>query len=475
VPHGDARPRRTKLVCTIGPASLHRTTELVAAGMDVARLNFSHGSPASRAAAAAVVRESAQAAGQPVAILADLAGPKIRLGDVAGGTIDLEAGRPFTLSTRGRGKPGTIAGATVSYRRLCADVRAGDRILLADGAAELRVTAVREDTVETEIVRGGTVRSRAGVSIPSERVTAPALTAKDRADVPRTRELAADLVAQSFVRNAEDIKTLRELLGRDGPSIVAKIETQAAVDDFDRILGVADAVMIARGDMGVELPYEEVPLIQKQLVRRALDRGVPSIVATQMLESMITSPRPTRAEASDVANAVFDGADAIMLSGETAIGAYPILAAEAAARICLLCEQRGSEHLAQGAPPASDTDARALAYAAVTLSASENAIAGIACYTRTGSTARILASLRPRVPIFAFSPDPAVLTRLALVHGVVARTCVAATGTADRLGLMAWLLGESKSMPAGAAVVLVASTAAAGSGPNLLEVHRIPA
>ena len=309
-------------------------------------------------------------------------------------------------------------------------------------------------------------------------MTAPALTAKDRADVPRTRELAADLVAQSFVRNAEDIKTLRELLGRDGPSIVAKIETKPAVEHIEKILRVTDVIMVARGDLGVETSVElvpEVPLIQKQLVRRALDRGVPSIVATQMLESMITSPRPTRAEASDVANAVFDGADAIMLSGETAIGAYPILAAEAAARICLLCEQRGSEHLAQGAPPASDTDARALAYAAVTLSAAENAIAGIACYTRTGSTARILASLRPRVPIFAFSPDPAVLTRLALVHGVVARTCVAATGTADRLGLMAWLLGESKSMPAGAAVVLVASTAAAGSGPNLLEVHRIPA
>ena len=302
-----------------------------------------------------------------------------------------------------------------------------------------------------------------------------ALTTKDRADVPRALELAADHVAQSFVRRAEDIQTLRDLLGAEGPSIVAKIETRAAVDDFDRILDVADAVMIARGDMGVELPYEEVPIIQKQLVRRALDRGVPSIVATQMLESMIASPRPTRAEASDVANAVFDGADAIMLSGETAIGAYPVLAAEAAARICRLCERRGSEHLAAGAPPSSDTDARALAYAAVALASAESDIAGIACYTRTGSTARILASLRPRVPIFAFSPDPAVVLRLALVHGVVGRTCAAETGTADRLGLMAWLLSESGSMPAGAAVVLVASTAAAGSGPNLLEVHRIPA
>jgi pyruvate kinase len=441
--------------------------------MDVARLNFSHGTPATRAADARAVRTAAATNGQRVAILADLAGPKIRLGEVGGGSMALEAGRSFRLSTIGHGRTGTRDGATVSYRRLAADIRPGDRILLADGAAELRVTALGEDSVETEVVRGGTIRSRAGVSIPSERVTTPALTAKDRADIPRALELEADLVAQSFVRRAEDVRELRGLLGEGGLSIVAKIETQAAIDDFDRILEASDAVMIARGDMGVELPFEEVPIIQKQLVRRALDRGVPSIVATQMLESMISSPRPTRAEASDVANAVFDGADAIMLSGETAIGSFPVLAAEAAARICELCERQGSEHLATGAPPSGDTDARALAYAAVALASAENTIAGIACYTRTGSTARILASFRPRVPIFAFSPDPAVVTRLALVHGVVGRTCVAATDTADRLGLMAWLLAESRVVPVGSAVVLVASTAAAGSGPNLLEVHRI--
>ena len=442
--------------------------------MDVARLNFSHGTPGSRAAAASAVRASGAAAGLPVAILADLAGPKVRLGELAGGAVTLQAGRSFALTALPRGRPGGVGGAAVGYRRLAADVRPGDRILLADGAAELRVTAVRDDSVETEVVRGGTIRSRSGVSIPSERLTTSGLTAKDRADVPRAVALAADLVAQSFVRRADDVAMLRELLGRDGPSIVAKIETRAAVDDFDNILAVADAVMIARGDLGVELPYEEVPIIQKQLVRRALDRGVPSIVATQMLESMLTSPRPTRAEASDVANAVFDGTDAIMLSGETAIGAYPVLAAEAAARICRLCEERGSDHLPRGAPPSSDTDARALAYAAVALANAENAVAGIACYTRTGSTARILSSLRPRVPIFAFSPDAAVVSRLAVVHGVIGRTCVASTGTADRLGLMARLLSESKAMPAGAAVVLVASTAAAGSGPNMLEVHRIP-
>jgi pyruvate kinase len=232
--------------------------------------------------------------------------------------------------------------------------------------------------------------------------------------------------------------------------------------------------MIARGDMGVELPYEEVPLIQKQLVRRALDRGIPSIVATQMLESMIVSPRPTRAEASDVANALFDGADAIMLSGETAIGANPVLAAEAAVRICELCEERGAEHLAPGASRPIAGDAGALAFAAVQLAAAEPSVAGIACYTRTGRTARILSSLRPRVPIFAFSPERVVVDRLALVHGVVPAGCLTSPDTASRLGLMAGLVGEAGVIPAGRSVVIVASTAEPGSGPNLLEVRRLP-
>lgn len=441
--------------------------------MDVARLNFSHGSATARAAAADAVRAGARTSGRSVALLADLSGPKIRLGEFASGEVTLEAGRPFELRP-GRGGPGSVLGAGVSYRRMPADVRPGDRILLADGAAELCVTGV-DDVVATEVVRGGVVRSRQGVSIPSERLSVPALTSADRRDVPRAIALGADYVAQSFVRHASDVRVLRELLGPDGPPIVAKIETRSAIHDFDSILDVVDAVMIARGDMGVELPYEEVPIVQKQLVRRALDRGVPSVVATQMLESMIVSPRPTRAEASDVANAVFDGADAIMLSGETAIGAHPILAAAAAVRIIRLCEERGAAHLAPGAATPVAGDAGALTYAAVALSAADLDIAGIACYTRSGRTARMLATLRPRVPIFAFSPDPAVVARLSLVHGVTARTCLPPTDTAGRLGLMAWLLGEARVLPSGSVVALVASTAAAGTGPNLLEVHRLPA
>ncbi len=359
--------RRTKLICTIGPATARRIETLAAAGMDVARINFSHGTPASHAAAALAVRRAAAAGHRPLAILTDLAGPKIRLGDLAGGSVDLVAGRPFVLRVSGaRVAPGDASGANVSYRRMAADVRIGDPIFLADGAAELRVTGL-DDGVRTEVVRGGTIRSRAGVAIPAARLSSPALTAKDRSDIPRAVAIGASYVGLSFVRSADDVVELRRLLGTDGPAIVAKIETRPAVESFDAILDVADAVMIARGDLGVEMPYEEVPLIQKQLVRRALDRGVPSIVATQMLESMTAAPRPTRAEASDVANAVFDGADAIMLSGETAIGAYPVEAAEAAVRIASLCEIQGAAYLPDGMSRPPGTDAEALAYAAVAL------------------------------------------------------------------------------------------------------------
>jgi pyruvate kinase len=466
--------RRAKLVCTIGPATIDRVDELIAAGMDVARVNASHGTPDERASAVERVRAASGAAGRPVAVLLDLPGPKIRLGDLPDDAVQLVAGEPFTLHTDAQGGS-TARSALVTLATLPEELEIGDRVLLADGAAELKVTGTASATVDTTVVRGGTVRSRAGVSVPSERLRGPALTERDRAEVTRALELGVDLVAQSFVRGADDVAELRALLPEDGPPIVAKIETRPAIDAFDEILDVTDAVMIARGDLGVELPYELVPILQKRLVRRALDRGIPSIVATQMLESMVTAPRPTRAEASDVANAVFDGADAIMLSAETAIGEHPVLAAEAAIRIALLAEREGRDLFAPGAPARAETDAGALAVAAATIASSEGDVAAIACYTRTGRTARVIASLRPPVPILAFSPDPAVIQRLALVHGVHPRPCVPPSELTERLDLMAWLLAEDGSLPPGTLVVLVASTATPGSGPNLLELHRIPA
>ena len=463
--------RRTKLVCTIGPATLERVGELVVAGMDVARINFSHGNAERHAVAADRVRDAADASGRTVAVLADLSGPKIRLGDFTDGQVDLAPGDRFDLHSE-PWPAGDAHGAHVG-RPLIGELSLGDRILLADGAAELRVTG-SDDVLHTEVVRGGTVRSRAGVSVPAERLGGPSLTERDREDVPRVIEMGADYVAQSFVRRAADIEELRALLGPDGPPIVAKIETRPAVEDFDAICEAADAIMLARGDLGVELPYEEVPIIQKQLLRRALDRGVPTIVATQMLESMIASPRPPGAEASDVANAIFDGADAIMLSGETAIGQHPVLAAEAAVRIAELCATRGDEFLAAGAPARTGSDAAVLAYAASAIATTEREVTAIACYTRTGKTARAIAAHRPRVPILAFAPDPSVVRRLALVHGVEPRTCMPPPDAEARLGLMAWLLGEESTLTPGSAVVLVASTATPGTGPNLLEIHRIP-
>jgi pyruvate kinase len=475
-PRSTTSLRRTKLVCTLGPASATRIGELVAAGMDVARLNFSHGSAESHARTADAVRQAAagRPADRPIAILADLSGPKIRLGAIDGDEVTLEPGRPFRLHTGPESRIGDSAGATVTYPALGADLRPGDRILLADGAAELRVTSADPaGGVDTQVVRGGTVRSRAGVGVPTERLSTPALTEQDVADLPRVADIGADYVAQSFVRRAADIEELRRRLGPDGPPIVAKIETRPAVDDFDAILEAADAVMIARGDLGVELPYEEVPVVQKQLLRRCLDRGVPSIVATQMLESMVRSPRPTRAEASDVANAVFDGADAIMLSAETAIGEWPILAAEAAVRIARFCEDRGQALLPEGSEP-TEGDAGGVAYAASTLAATDPAVAGIACSTRTGRTARQLAALRPAVPIFAFTDDEAVARRLALIHGVVARVSAPSSGDDGLFGAIVRQLREFALVPPGRSVVLVASTAQPGTGPNLLEVHRVP-
>jgi pyruvate kinase len=465
--------RRTKLVCTIGPASQDRLHELVAAGMDVARLNFSHGSADSLGRSAEGVRSASRDAGRAVALLADLSGPKIRLGDLEAGSVTLETGARFVLHPADWNRHGDTAGASVTYAPLARDLQPGDRVLLADGAAELRVASTSDD-VDTEVVRGGTVRSRAVVSVPSERLSAPPLTDKDRADAPRAVGLGVDYVAQSFVRRADDIRTLRALLGEAPPPIVAKIETRPAVDDFDAILDVVDAVMIARGDLGVELPYEEVPIIQKQLVRRALDRGIPTIVATQMLESMVEAPRPTRAEASDVANAVFDGADAIMLSAETAIGRFPILAAEAAIRIARLCEEKGAAHLAVGARDLPGTDVGALTHAAVALARAEDDVAGIACYTRTGWTARMLAALRPPVPVLAFAPDERVVAQLALVHGVRARSCADADVGAGGLSLLAHLLSTDPAVSPGAAVVLVASSAQPDTGPNAIEVYRVP-
>ncbi len=332
--------RCTKLVCTLGPASAtpKMVQGLARAGASVFRLNFSHGTAEEHGRMVALVREAEDLSGRALAVLADLPGPKVRLGRVDPDPFPFKPGQRFCLRPEGEGD---ARGAATTYPGLAGDLEPGDRVLLADGAVELTVKAIQGDEVVTECVRGGVSRSRQGVNVPAERLGLPAVTDRDREGLVRALDLGADFVAQSFVRSPDDVRELRGVMDDRAVPIVAKIETRPAVRDFDLILDEADAVMIARGDLGVELPMEEIPLIQKDLVRRAREAGRPAIVATQMLESMLHAARPTRAEATDVANAVLDGADAVMLSGETAIGEFPFEAASTAMAIASYAESEG--------------------------------------------------------------------------------------------------------------------------------------
>ena len=412
----------TKLVCTIGPATEGRVAELIDAGMSVARLNFSHGTADEHAARVAEIRDAARSAGRHIAILADLPGPKVRLGPLRDGKATLVEGSTFTFlaGLDALDGDGDETHAATTHDGLAGDLAPGDRIHLSDGAVEVAVLAIDGNAVTTVVERGGTVRSRAGVNVPADRLSLPALGKRDRELARLAVDLGIDLVGQSFVRTAADVVDLRAILGPDGPAIVAKIETRSAVDGFESVARAADGVMVARGDLGLELPFEAVPLVQKRLVRTAVAMGKPVIVATQMLESMIAAARPTRAEASDVANAVLDGADAVMLSGETAIGAYPVLAAEAAQRIAAAAEA-GSEADGADAEPVDVLPVGrggALAVAAAALAEHDPTVTVLVAAGRQASWAVAAAARRPAVPIIAVVPDERTARLLAVVRGV---------------------------------------------------------
>jgi pyruvate kinase len=402
--------------------------------------------------------------------MADLPGPKIRLGELREGQVQLEAGARFVL--RPGGPPGDASGAPTTYPGLGRDLRRGDRVSLADGAVELAVLEAGEEVV-TEVVRAGAVRSGAGLNVPAERLSLPAITDRDREVLARALEMGVDLVAQSFVRHAADVIGLRALMGSRPVPVVAKIETRPAVERIGEILAHADAVMVARGDLGVELPMEEIPLLQKELLRAARAAGRPAIVATQMLESMIRSPRPTRAEASDVANAVLDGADAIMLSGETAIGDHPVEAARAAARIAEVAEERAGGFRVPGPPCAHRDEASAVAHAAAQIAADDPAVVAIACYTESGRTAGLLSAERPRVPIYAFVPDDAVRRALQLRHGVRPLPAERPADTDAMIALMDRGLRERGLAHEGDAVVMAAAMPAGKASTNMLKVHQL--
>jgi pyruvate kinase len=417
--------RRARIICTIGPSSRDAKTleRLVETGMDVARLNFSHGTKEEHRGVLDEVRRLAEG----VAVMQDLEGPKIRIGELRGGRVRLRDGESYILTTRKI--VGDDAQASVTYDALPSDASPGDHIYVSDGIIHLTVEKIAGSDVHCRVVHGGVLTSRKGVNLPGMRISTPALTDKDRDDLESGLAMGVDYVALSFVRSAREVRELKKLIAaRKSPAlVVSKIEKREAVEAVDEIIEVSDALMIARGDLGVEIPTEDVPVVQKSIISKCRARGKPVITATQMLESMVTSERPTRAEASDVANAVIDGSDAVMLSEETAVGQFPVESVAMMARIASKAEafaavERSIPIVGERSAAALDgLDALADAVAAGAVQvAVEIGATAIACLTHTGRTARMIAKRRPRAPVCALTAAPAVIRQLGLVWGVKA-------------------------------------------------------
>jgi len=466
--------RRAKIIGTVGPASRAPETLrlLLEAGLDVVRLNMSHGTHEQHAAVIPVVRQLAQSMGRAVAVLLDLQGPKIRTGPLAGGgPVTLVAGQPFTITTRP--VPGDAREVSTTYSDLPTDVRAGDTILMDDGLLELRAEATTETEVLCRVVVGGPLGQSKGINLPGVAVSAPALTAKDESDLAFGLAQGVDYVALSFVRRPEDVARAKDLIAAHGATtpVIAKLEKPEALDHLLAILELADGVMVARGDLGVETALERVPLIQKEIIRQANRAGKVVITATQMLESMITHPRPTRAEASDVANAVLDDTDAVMLSGETAAGAYPVQTVQTMARIVVAAEggpRRPVDHSVHMLG-----DALALAHAAAVL-AEETNVRAIVVFTQSGYSAHLVAKERPGVPLLAYTDDPRVYNQLALWWGVTPMLGAFRPTTDEQLAaLQEALVAGGYAHPGETVVIMGSLPVMRRARTNFLKLHRI--
>ncbi len=467
--------RRTKIVCTIGPSSASPDVldRLVSAGMDVSRLNFSHGDHAWHAQVVQRIREGQARWGKPVAILQDLQGPKVRLDRFAGGSVWLKTGESFTLTAQ----PvlGTHDRATISQPELLSALRPGDQVWMDDGLVQLRVEAVEAGEVRCQVTAGGRVDDHKGISL--QRVYRPSscVTAKDREDLEFGLTLGVDYVAISFVRSAADVEEVKKVLHESGAQVplVAKIERAEAVTNLEGILALVEAVMVSRGDLGVEVPLEEVPVIQKAVIRQARAAKIPVIVATQMLESMVEHVRPTRAEVSDVATAIFDGTDAIMLSAESATGKHPVEAVEMMARIAERTEQSVTrprlERRRAEVSGFSEAIADAACHAAHSLKAK-----AIVAFTQSGSTARFISHERPDVPIIALTPHPEVQRRLALCWGVSSRL-VRKVETTDEMveEVEGTLLGDGSVRVNDVLVIVSGAPMWVTGTTNLLKLHRV--
>ena len=463
--------RHTKIVATVGPASETPAIleALLTAGVDVFRLNFSHGTHESHGRACDAIREACRKTGRRAAVMQDLSGPKIRTGGLAGGRpIELRAGEELTLVAGD--EPGVPGRIPVAYAELIRSAREGDRLLLDDGKIELRVVGSSRSELTTVVVAGGPLGEHKGINAPGVRFPASSVTEKDAADLRFGLELGVDFVALSFVQTVDDVRRAKAVMSAAGRSaaIIAKIERPAAVENLDAVLDASDGVMVARGDLGLEMPLEQVPGVQKLIIRRARERGRPVIVATQVFESMREHPRPTRAEVSDAANAVDEGADAIMLAGETAAGAYPVRAVETLATVVRQAESSNAERVTVAVDPIGSRHGHALCEAAVTLSTSGDA-AAIVAVTREGKTAKLLSALRPSAVIYAATPNERLTGLLTLWHGVV--PVLTAERDPERLER---ILIDRQIIPAGSVVVFINVSADLNrADANFLNVQRI--
>ncbi len=471
--------RRTKIICTLGPASSDPETirALIVAGMDVARLNFSHGSHEDHRRVVEHVRAAAQQEGRAVSVLQDLQGPKIRVGAMQNGGVLLHKGQRLVLTAQPL-EESTSERVYVSYDALAQDVNAGGRILIDDGLLELEVLETRHREVVAEVLVGGPLRSRKGVNLPDIRTTSPSLTEKDLKDLAFGLEIGVDVIALSFVRDPSDVADLIRHIRASGKhtSVVAKIEKPEAVRKIDEILKKADGIMVARGDLGIEMPMSQVPGAQKAIIRKCRERARAVITATQMLESMIENQRPTRAEASDVANAVLDGSDAVMLSGETAVGKHPVRVVEAMAKIVEAAEEHWKQYRSTLAvPPATlrHDVTEAVSYPACELAEQVGAVA-IACLTNSGTTARMIARHRPRMPVYAFTDEPSVVGQLGILWGTKAFSIPFQRDTDQGVSLVHKTLLEHGLAEKGDAVVITAGMPLPKKGrTNMVHVSRV--
>jgi pyruvate kinase len=472
--------RRAKIVCTLGPAtaSPRRIRELVYAGMDVARLNMSHGSHEDHAESYRLVREASDASGHGVGIFADLQGPKIRLETFADGSAQLRRGQAWVITTRD--VPGDDKECGTTYKGLPGDVGVGDPILIDDGKIRLRVTAIENDTdVHTEVLVGGRVSNHKGINLPGVAVSVPALSEKDIEDLRFALRLTVDFIALSFVRDAKDVLDVRRIMDEEGVRlpVIAKIEKPQAIENLDEVIAAFDGFMVARGDLGVECPLEDVPFLQKQIIEKARLNAKPVIVATQMLESMIGNPAPTRAEASDVANAVLDGADAVMLSGETSVGEYPVHTVETMARIITATEThalRESERVGVAEIEWDPhTKSGVIAKAAEEVAQRVGARYVVA-FTTTGDSAKRMSRLRGPIPILAFTPNAAVRSQLALSWGVETFLTATVEHTDEMVRQVDEQLLRIGRVTEGDLVVIIAGAPPGIPGStNALRIHRM--